>query len=480
MKILFVAVEATPYAKVGGLADVVGSLPKALIQLGHDVRIMMPKYGSIDLDRYSQPGKTIVKRHISSKTGVSRLYAAGLKNNIPLYLIEQPDYFGGNEIYGNNDIERYYYFSKAAAELIPQLKWQPDIIHCHDWHTALIVMWLKTMGYSYGTVFTIHNLAYQGEFEKASVIGRDLEKTATKISNSAPQPPRNFLSRGILWADLITTVSETYAKEILTIDHGNGLESLLQYRKRSLIGIVNGIDYTEFNPGKDVHLQANYSTSTLKNRLKNKAAIQKRGHLAQQPDIPLIGMVQRLEEQKGFDIFKKAVDGILKNEKAQIAILGQGARRYERMLSRFAAKYPGQLATFTDFDNPLAHLIYGGCDLFLMPSRFEPCGLGQLIAMRYGALPVVRHTGGLIETVPVLTSDLSEGRGFVFCDYDSKALLFAVQDALHAYNNKKKAWGKAMQRIMNIDFSWRTSAMKYEMAYKKVLQKTRRKMTENS
>lgn len=469
MKILFIAAEATPLAKVGGLADVVGSLPSALIELGHDVRLMIPQYGTIDLSRYSV---SQVKNNFGVRS-MGKVESAGLnlttiKDKVPVYMVENKKYFGRDKVYGRNDLERFLFFSRAVFEILPQLDWQPEIVHCHDWHTALAVMWLKKRLNPPAVIFTIHNLAYQGVFDQSFLTESSLEKDWGDYPSDAQKPPPNFMGQGILWADLVTTVSETYAKEIITPEYGEGLDSLLRYRQKDLLGIVNGLDYEEFNPETDPYVQVNYNSTCIERRTPNKLALQKRANLEQDADIPLIGMVQRLDEQKGFDILEEAADFLLTETRAQFFILGKGREHYESILKRIAVKYPEQVAPFITFDDPLAHLIYAGCDLFLMPSRFEPCGLGQLIAMRYGALPIVRHTGGLVDTVSELTPDLEEGNGFIFRDYTSEALIAAVKQGIEAFGNKG-AWHQAMRRLMRLDFSWRASAIKYERAYRRIL-----------
>lgn len=470
MKILFAASEANPLAKVGGLADVVGSLPNALTRLGHDVRLIIPQYGCIDCSQY-QPTTVKDKFEIPmmSKIEPASLTVTTLKDEVPVYMVGSSQYFGDTEVYGRDDLKRFLFFSKAVFEILPQLDWQPEIVHCHDWHTSLAVMWIKKAHYPYATIFTIHNLAYQGPFDEAFLVESGLEKDWNDYPPDAPKPPFNFMSQGILWADLVTTVSETYAKEIVTTEYGEGLDPLLRYRQKDLLGIVNGIDDEEYNPETDPYIRANYDSSTLEKRIVNKLALQKQANLPQDAEIPLIGMVQRLDEQKGFDMLEKALPLILENAGVQLVILGRGREYYENMLRQIASKYPGQMALFTTFDNPLAHLIYAGCDMFLMPSRYEPCGLGQLIAMCYGALPIVRHTGGLVDTVPELTPDLAQGSGFVFRDYAPEALITAVKKGIDAFKNKK-AWERAMQRVMKLDFSWQASAAKYEAAYRRVLE----------
>ncbi len=471
---LFVAAEAASLAKVGGLADVVASLPDALLGLGHDVRIIMPQYGSMNLSQY--PLTTVADNfeiEVMGKIEPVTLKSTTLKGRIPLYLIGNNHHFGGKEIYSGNDLERFLFFSRAVFEILFQLDWQPEIVHCHDWHTALLVMWLKRAGYPGAVIFTIHNLAYQGGFDDNFLTGSGLRKSWGDNSPEAPTPPLNFLSQGILSADLVTTVSETYAREIVTPKYGEGLDPLLYYRQKDLRGIVNGIDYTEYNPKTDPYLPANYDASTLEMRVVNKLALQRRANLPRDVGVPLIGMVQRLDEQKGFDILGQAVETILHETKAQLVILGKGREHYENMLRRIAEEHRQQVALFIGFDEPLAHLIYAGCDLFLMPSRFEPCGLGQLIAMHYGALPIVHHVGGLVDTVSELTPDLREGRGFVFREYAPEALIDAVKKGVEAFG-QKSAWRQAMLRVMAIDFSWQASARKYEAAYRQALERVKR------
>ncbi|MBI4267087.1 MAG: glycogen synthase [Chloroflexi bacterium] len=469
MRVLFVASEASPLAKVGGLADVIGSLPAALNRLGHDVRLIIPRYGCINFSRYLPAAKSEFEVPSAKQREPASLETIAIKDNVPVYLIGNETYFGGQEVYGKNDLERFLFFSRAVFELLPRLDWQPEIVHCHDWHAALVTMWLKKAHYAGALIFTIHNLAYHGAFDAAFLAGSGLNKDWADYPRGAPEPPLNFMSQGILWADLVTTVSETYAREILTPEYGAGLDHLLRYRHQDLLGIVNGLDYAEYNPETAPYLKANYDWSTVERRSTNKLALQERAGLPPDAGIPLIGMVQRLDQQKGFDILEKALPSILEEAGVQLVILGQGREHYRDMLGRIASRYPGQVALFTAFDNALAHLIYAGCDMFLMPSRFEPCGLGQLIAMRYGALPVVRHTGGLVDTVAELSPDLARGSGFVFHDYTAEALVGAVSRGTDAFKKDKATWRTAMQRVMRLDFSWQASAAKYEAAYRRVL-----------
>jgi starch synthase len=329
-------------------------------------------------------------------------------------------------------------------------------------------MWQKKARQPYKHIFSIHNLAYQGFFDGLFRYSDDLKKNWESLPPGSPPLPHTFMSQAVIWADLVTTVSRTYAREITTPEYGVGLDNLLRYRQSSLLGIVNGLDPEDWNPQTDPYLPLNYSADDPHNRLFNKVALQRVTGLPVDSRIPLIGMVQRLDEQKGLDILGQGLDNLLKETGAQIVILGKGRDNYENLLREMAVRYPRQAAGIVAFEEPLARLIYAGADIFLMPSRFEPCGLGQLIALRYGAIPVVRHTGGLVDTVPDFSSDLTRGSGFVFHEYTAEALIGAVARAAAAFKNKT-SWQPAIRRIMRLDFSWDISAREYEKAYQRVL-----------
>ncbi len=386
-----------------------------------------------------------------------------LKKGIPVYLVEDDDYFGTEKIYTQDELERFLFFSLSIPSIISQLDLRPDIIQCHDWHTALVPLWLKKAKMKLPCIFTIHNLAYQGSFDQQFLSDSGLSSVWQEyIPVSAPRPSLNFMSQGILLADIVTTVSPTYASEILTPQYGEGLEQLLNYRRNELYGIVNGIDYDEYNPATDPYLERNYDSTTIGRRADNKLALQRKSGLPQNSDIPLFGMVSRLEEQKGIDLLLQAIEPFITETRAQLVILGEGREHYHRLLAEAALKYPERLSVFVANDEGLARLIYGGSDIFLMPSRFEPCGLGQLIAMRYGAIPVVRHTGGLVDTV----KDVAEGNGngFVFQDYTALEMLEAIRRAEDSFYHRNE-WQKLMRHNMKLDFSWKASARKYEEIY---------------
>ena len=471
MKVLFVTAEASPLVKVGGLADVVGSLPQALSALGHEVCLILPDYGGLNANIHDvTPEFSPVEVSLMGRSELATLKMTTLRGEITVYLVENAHYFGGSEIYTDDDLERFLFFSLAIPDILVQLDWRPDVIHCHDWHASLVPLWLKEAGCLFPTVFTIHNLAYQGKFDYRFLAASGLSQVWQKhVPDGAPIPPLNFMSQGILLADIVTTVSSTYAAEITTPEHGEGLDRLLRYRQGELYGIVNGIDYEEYNPTTDPCLAANYNSAILEKRVVNKIALQGKSNLPQNPDVPLIGMISRLDEQKGFDLLLQAVDSLMGETKAQFVILGEGREHYHELLRKTEQRYPDRMAVFIATDESLAHLIYGGSDVFLMPSHFEPCGLGQLIAMHYGAIPVVRRTGGLADTVEDTDANLAKGNGFVFQAYHPASLVEAVKRAEEAFYHKE-AWRRLIMRNMALDFSWGASAAgKYEDVYYKAM-----------
>jgi starch synthase len=386
-----------------------------------------------------------------------------LKEGIPLYMVENDDYFGTDEIYNQDELERFLFFALSIASIISQLDFRPNIIHCHDWHTSLVPLGLRRAKMALPCIFTIHNLAYQGSFDQEFFQRSGLSSIWHEyIPAGAPRPLLNFMSQGILLADIVTTVSPTYASEILTPQYGEGLEQLLNYRRNELYGIVNGIDYDEYNPATDPYLESNYDSTTIERRAGNKIALQIKGGLPQNPDIPLFGMVSRLEEQKGIDLLLQAIDQFIVESKAQLVILGEGREHYHKLLTDTALKYPDRISVIIAYDERLARLIYSGSDIFLIPSRFEPCGLGQLISMRYGAIPVVRRTGGLADTVKDVAE--GDGNGFVFRHYTVLEMLDAIKRAEESFYQRTE-WQKLMRHNMKLDLSWKSSARRYEDIY---------------
>ncbi|MEI6043642.1 MAG: glycogen/starch synthase, partial [Chloroflexota bacterium] len=409
MKILFLAAEVSPFVKVGGLADVAGSLPLALAALGHDVRVAMPRYDHITPERYGL--KQVIERIDvpigGGATGVS-VFEGQLPSQeggpqVPIYFIQNQHHFERQKTYGyEDDADRFMVFCRASLMMLYLLDWKPDLIHSNDWHTALVNNYLKTI-YRYDpilgnirTAFTIHNLAYQGIFDKGWLRQAGLEPYGIVWGDR--DGAVNVMGRGIAYADAVSTVSPTYASEILTSTYGENLEWLLNYRWGHLWGILNGIDYTLFNPATDPHISSNYDVNSLEKRAANKLDLQQRVKLPPNSKLPIIGMVSRLVDQKGLDLITTAAEWILQKE-VQLVILGTGEQRYIDFLRWLSQRYPEKVVILPTFDAEMAQKIYAGSDFFLMPSRFEPCGLGQLIAMRYGTIPIARHTGGLADTV---------------------------------------------------------------------------------
>jgi starch synthase len=473
LRILFVSAEVAPYAKVGGLADVAGALPRALRALGHDVRIIMPRYGLVDRAWYKlQPAHHPFSVPLADHNEPAGLLVAAL-DGVPVYAVESERYFAREAVYGYpDDGERFLFFCRAVLEAVKHLGWKPDIVHCNDWHTAIIPSLLRTTyeGDPFyagtATVFTIHNLAYQGIVDQKVLAAAGLGGSLVRRQMGDRKGQINLVSRGILHVDVVSTVSPTYAREILTPEYGEGLEGVLRRRKERLFGILNGLDSEAFNPATDPHLVARYDINSLDRKTDNKLALQHEGSLVEDRSIPVVGIVSRLADQKGFDLLEPIVEPLLNEAGVQLVLLGTGDRHYHDFFRRIGERYPGQTAIALTFDADLAHRIYGGADLFLMPSRFEPCGLGQMIAMRYGTVPVVRRTGGLADTVTDYQSSTGEGNGFVFQNYTSHACFVALIRAVEAFRRPDE-WRLLQRRGMDADLSWAGSARRYvELYYK--------------
>ncbi len=473
LRILILAAEIVPFAKVGGLADVVGALPKALRDLGHDVRLVMPRYGQVNPERFHLTTELdAVTVEMAQYREQARILEGSIGGDIPVYMVDAPRYFDRENIYGyTDDGERFILFCRAAIEAMRLLDWSPDIIHCNDWQTGIVPNWMHTIYHEdpffaeTATVYTIHNLAYQGIFghrilEVAGVAtGGFLYPHIVELANVV-----DIMGRGILFADAVTTVSERYAQEILTPTFGEKLDPLLRTRREQLYGILNGIDYQEMNPATDRHIRATFDVSTLERRPENKRALQERARLPINPDVPLIGMISRLADQKGFDLISQISQPLLA-QGIQLVVLGIGDQHYHEMFQNLAARYPDQVAIFLTFNTELAQCIYAGSDMFLMPSRFEPCGLGQLIAMRYGSVPIVRSVGGLADTVQEYDPRTGQGNGFTFVAYDPWELFAAVVRAIELFRFKD-IWRTLQQRGMAADHSWQASALRYVDVYR--------------
>ncbi len=471
------AAEAAPLAKVGGLGDVVGALPKELKRLGAEIKIIIPFYGSIDQKKFpvAQIGKplTIVTGGGKETFSVWHHYLGPEKIEI---ILLRHRFFDGQEVYRGGrvgshdrytrtpaDIKRFAFFSAAALAAIKTLGWQPDVIHCHDWHTALIPDLLKTVYKNERffsktrTLYTIHNLANQGMVGPEIIGFTKIDPTLPSIRADLKNGDLNFMVQGILGADLVNTVSPTYSKEILHHYQGAGIEKILRKRKKSLSGILNGIDTELFNPATDPLIAQNYTFKTIKNKTINKSALEKAAFW-QKNKTPIVGLVSRLVWQKGLEL----IDDVLLELPCRFVILGSGNKDIEDKLLGLAKKYPDKFFVKIGFDLKLAQLIYAGSDIFLMPSQFEPCGLSQMVAMRYGTIPVVRKTGGLADTVNKLN-------GFAYLEQKQKNLIKALKSALDTYSTKPDKWLKLQKKGMDTDFSWGEAAKKYLRIYNKLI-----------
>lgn len=474
-KVLFVASEGVPFIKTGGLADVVGSLPKCLDKEYYDVRVMIPRYTCM---KPQMQEKLHYVTHFYMDFNWQEAYVGILEaevDGIKYYFIDNEHYFSGFKPYGDNalfEIEKYAFFSKAALSALPLIDFQPDVVHCHDWQTGLIPVYLKErfrgnpFFWGMKSIMTIHNLKFQGKWDVKAV------KNITGLPDYYFTPDKleaykdaNLLKGGLVFADAITTVSNTYAEEIKTEFYGEGLNGLLNARAHDLRGIVNGIDYEEFNPAKDGYIQYPYDAVNFrKEKIKNKRALQKELNLTQDDKTFMIGIVSRLTDQKGFDLIAYVMDELCQDN-VQIVVLGTGEERYENMFRHFDWKYNNKVSANIYYSEDLSHKIYASCDAFLMPSLFEPCGLSQLMALRYGTVPIVRETGGLKDTVQPYNEYESTGTGFSFANYNAHEMLGTIRYAEHIYYDKKREWNKIIDRGMAADFSWQVSAGKYQEMY---------------
>jgi len=478
MNVLFVASECVPFVKTGGLADVIGALPKELNSLEIDARVILPKYKAIPntlkLKMRKKKELVVSLGWRNQNCSVEELEHDG----VTYYFIDNEYYFYRDELYGYentlDEAERFAFFSKAVLEVIPYLEFKPDILHLNDWQTGLVSLFLKDK-YSHleeykdiRTIFTIHNLKYQGIFPK-QVLGDILDIDSNYFHSDGIEyyDNINYLKAGIVFSDKITTVSETYAKEIQYPFFGEGMAGLLYKRKNDITGIINGIDITEYNPSTDLYLFKKYKN--VNGKTENKIKLQKMLGLPINKEVPMLSVISRLVSQKGLDLVIHVIEELLKQD-IQIVILGTGEHKYESFFKQISLKYPEKLSVNIIFNEELSRKIYAASDLFLMPSLFEPCGLSQLIAMRYKVVPIVRETGGLIDTVTSFNEFTGDGNGFSFANYNAHDMLNTIKRALFFYNDKKR-WKQIIENIEKKDYSWEQSANKYIDLYDMLLTK---------
>jgi len=471
MNILFVAAEVAPLIKTGGLADVAGALPSALRALGHDVRVVMPYYGQLRTRGIAVDGPLAATfLPIGERAEELRVWQA-LEGAGPTYLLDIPAAFERDSIYGDgDDNRRFILFARGVLALMQQLRevdrWQPDVMHAHDWHAALVSNYLQTYyAYTFGhiaSVFTIHNLQYQGQCSAETLAAAGLTEGGLIENGMGPGTAGtfNFMARGIAYSDVVTTVSPTYAEEIMTGEYGERLDGLLRSRRDRVTGILNGIDTEAFDPATDRNLAANFDADDVSQKLVCKRALQVEMGLEPSDTKPLLGIVSRLVEQKGIDLLDAAMPWLMLQTDAQLVLLGSGQPYLQDAMRRHAAAHRGRIAVRLGFDAGLAQRIYAGSDAFLMPSRFEPCGLGQMIALRYGSVPIVRATGGLNDTV----REGWDGNGFVFHQYEARHFIEAIDRALMAYR-EPRSWAILRERGMREDNSWSHAARQYEGVY---------------
>jgi starch synthase len=481
MKILFAASECVPFVKTGGLADVVGALAPVLAREGHDVRVILPLYAAIPAEFAAQMTHAL---DFEVQLGWRRQYCGIqqlVQNDVTFYFVDNKYYFGRPYIYGlgGDEYERYGFFCRAVLNALPLLGFEPDVIHAHDWQAGMIPALLRIqydhLPFFHGirTMFTIHNLQYQGVFgikEVQDVLGLgDSLFTSDKLECYGSA---NFMKAALVYADRITTVSHSYAEEIQTAFYGERLDGLLRARRDTLSGVLNGIDIAEYDPASDPSIAAPYTADDLTGKAADKRALQEQLGLKVAPDVPVIGMVGRLSSQKGLDLIDRVIAEIME-EDLQLAVLGMGDSRYMDLFSWAEQEYPGRVAARFQMDHALAHRIYAGADMFLMPSQFEPCGLSQMISLRYGTVPIVRETGGLRDTVLSLNKYTGEGNGFTFFNYNAHDMLHTIHRAVAYYKEDKELWRALMKRGMAGDYGWAHSAGEYIALYEKLAAQAR-------
>ncbi|MCK1212318.1 glycogen synthase GlgA [Streptococcus uberis] len=472
MKLLFIAAEGAPFAKTGGLGDVIGALPKSLAKNGNEIAVILPYYDVID-QQFGNQVKDLF--YFYTNVGWRHQYVGikeMIRDNVTFYFIDNRDYFFRGHIYGDwDDGERFAYFQLAALEAMEKINFIPDVLHVHDYHTAMIPFLLKEKYHwiqayqKIRTVFTIHNIEFQGQFGPGMLgdlfgVGSERYEDGTLRWNTC----LNWMKAGVLYADRVTTVSPSYANEIQTVAFGKGLDQVMRMESGKLSGIVNGIDTELYNPENDPHVTFPFSINDLSGKAKNKKELQEQLGLPVNENIPLIGIVSRLTDQKGFDILVSELESILQQD-LQMVVLGTGYQQYEEAFRWFANCYPEKLSANITFDIGLAQKIYASSDMFLMPSAFEPCGLSQMMAMRYGTLPIVHEIGGLKDTVEPFNPFDKTGTGFGFNHFSGFWMTNTLLFALDIFHNHKEDWQTIQKNAMSADFSWDTASLAYEKLY---------------
>lgn len=479
-RILFAASEAVPFIKTGGLADVTGSLPQYFDKEEYEVRIILPKYLCIEEEMRK---KMRFLCHFYVNLGWRKQYAGIFETKyqgITYYFVDNEYYFAGEHPYHNlhEDVEKFAFFSKAVLEALPYLDYCPDIIHCHDWQTGLIPVFLHTLygdeNYYAGikTVFSIHNMKFQGRWHLQAVMDvTGLPEQIFVPDKLESYGEANYLKGGVIYADAVTTVSPTYAFEITTQQGGEGLDGLMRQVSDKLYGILNGIDTEVYNPRTDPYIRAQFNDKdVIRQKAKNKSALQEEMGLEQNPEAMLIGIVSRMTSQKGFDLIAYVMDELMEQENVQFVVLGTGEEQYENMFRYFGEKYPKRLKANIGYSEDVAHRIYASCDTFLMPSLFEPCGLSQMMSMRYGTIPIVRETGGLKDTVTPYNEYERTGNGFSFANYNAHEMLHVIRYALEIFEKRRTEWEGLIKRAMAEDNSWENSAKCYQKLYLRIFE----------
>jgi starch synthase len=486
MRILYLASEMAPFVKTGGLADVSGAFPHVMAKRGHHVVVVLPLYRSVESQKHRiEPTGLCANFVIDGRNAGGRFWKLSPTQGLDIYFLEHHDYYNREGIYTElgqdytDNLLRFANSSRAALELARQLDFCPDIIHANDWQTAPAIVYLEAIYKNdpvfanARTLFTIHNLAYQGYFDRRLLSAIGLGSEVFHMDGMEFYGDINLMKGGIIYADKINTVSKQYAKEIQTPEFGCGLEGVLDFRKKDISGILNGVDYSEWNPENSNFIEANYSARSLTGKIACKEALQREFGLRTDPDVPLLGMVSRLCDQKGIDLVAEMLPRLLEKSEAQLVLLGSGDTHYQNLLTKLHGQHQDAFALRLGYSNELAHRIEAGADIFLMPSRHEPCGLNQMYSLRYGTIPVVRKTGGLADTIQNYSPSKKTGNGFTFTKPSATELLKAVHRALKVFADKK-AWKELMIAAMKEDFSWEHAVEEYENLYQRMLRSGKR------